>query len=138
MINNSKVFDDFFVDQFAEEMKRKLDKKREEGRSGWADKKDCPHDNLVKLLREHSSKGDPVDVANFAMMLWARGEETVSRNDINFYWQMVTMLPRYSFLNIDGSVEKHENWCGEYLSRKEVLNLFEEIFQYYFTFKVCP
>lgn len=30
----------------------------------------------AKLLHKHVSKGDPIDVANFAMMLWCRGGRT--------------------------------------------------------------
>ena len=33
-------------------------------------------DQLARALRQHTHKGDPVDVANFAMFLHARGEST--------------------------------------------------------------
>ena len=66
--------DDTAVHRFAFAMKEKLAKKREEGRGGWQDKEVCSGDFLSQLLREHVDKGDPVDVANFCMMLHQRGE----------------------------------------------------------------
>lgn len=77
----SKEFDENCVDQFAGAMKWKLAKKREEGRGGWSSKEDCPKDRLVMMMRDHLEKGDPIDVANFAMMLWVRGEDTVYPKD---------------------------------------------------------
>jgi hypothetical protein len=62
--------DDAAVDRFAVAMKDKLAKAREKGRSGW---ETCPPDDLSRMLREHVEKGDPRDVANFAMMLWNLG-----------------------------------------------------------------
>lgn len=70
--------DDIAVDQCAVAMKAKLAKKRAEGRSGWDDKENCSQVWLSTLLREHVEKGDPLDVANLAMMLWARGESVSS------------------------------------------------------------
>ncbi len=55
-------------------MKAKLVASRHKGRGGWQDKDDCSQEHLSKLLREHVEKGDPVDVANFCMMLHYRGE----------------------------------------------------------------
>ncbi|NTF87537.1 hypothetical protein G6L46_10415 [Agrobacterium rhizogenes] len=66
--------DDLAVDSFYSAMKGKLAKKRDEGRSGWDDPDQCSVEFLSKLLREHVAKGDPVDVANFAMMIHQRGE----------------------------------------------------------------
>lgn len=68
--------DDIAVDRFAIAMKAKLTKKREEGRAGW-DGPTCSAEILSQLLREHVEKGDPVDVANLAMMLQQRGERIV-------------------------------------------------------------
>lgn len=59
--------DDVAVDRFAAAMKDKLSKAREKGRGGW---ETCPPEDLSRMLREHVEKGDPRDVANFAMMLW--------------------------------------------------------------------
>lgn len=57
------------VDAFAKAMKRKLAQKRREGYSGWetADVR-----RLCLMLVQHVDKGDPVDVANFAMMIHQR------------------------------------------------------------------
>lgn len=66
--------DDAAVDRFAAVMATKLAKKREDGRGGWEDKEQCSNALLSRLLREHVEKGDPVDVANLAMMIHQRGE----------------------------------------------------------------
>jgi len=66
--------DSVAVDRFASEMKVKLAQKRAEGRGGWQHKESCSGDFLSQLLREHVEKGDPIDVANFCMMLHQRGE----------------------------------------------------------------
>jgi hypothetical protein len=66
--------DDLAVDRFAAAMKAKLAKKRDEGRGGWQDKEHCSNAFLSRLLVEHVQKGDPVDVANIAMMIHQRGE----------------------------------------------------------------
>lgn len=66
--------DDKAVDRFAAVMKAKLAKKRADGRGGWQGDA-CTADRLSSMLREHVEKGDPVDVANFAMMLHQRGEQ---------------------------------------------------------------
>ena len=63
--------DDIAVDLFATKMKEKLCKSRDKGRSGW---EACPVEYLIASLKDHISKGDPVDVANFAMMISQRGE----------------------------------------------------------------
>lgn len=68
--------DDVAVDRFAAAMKAKLAQKRAEGRGGWDDPEQCPVERLAELLHKHVSTGDPIDVANFAMMLWCRGGRT--------------------------------------------------------------
>lgn len=73
--------DDVAVDEFAAVMKDKLAKKRAEGRGGWEDKSQCTAEFLSSLLREHVAKGDPVDVANLAMMLHQRGERVTVAED---------------------------------------------------------
>lgn len=45
-------------------------------RSGWNNRDLCTDASLRVQLREAVAKGDPVDVANFAMMLHARGAGT--------------------------------------------------------------
>jgi hypothetical protein len=66
--------DDAAVDRFAAAMKAKLAKKRSEGRGGWEDKEQCSAEFISGLLHDHVAKGDPIDVANLAMMLHQRGE----------------------------------------------------------------
>lgn len=63
--------DDIAVDAFAAAMKEKLAQARAKGRGGW---QTCPPDELSRMLREHIEKGDPRDVANFAMFLWSLGK----------------------------------------------------------------
>jgi hypothetical protein len=60
--------DDWWVDLFAKEMKAKLENARAKGRGGW---QDCDPADLSRMLGEHVEKGDPRDVANFCMFLWA-------------------------------------------------------------------
>jgi hypothetical protein len=64
--------DDVAVDRFAAAMKEKLAVKRAQGRGGWDDPEQCSLDYLVRLFHDHVSKGDPIDIGNFAMMLWNR------------------------------------------------------------------
>lgn len=67
--------DDAAVDLFARAMKAKLKYAREvKGRHGWDDPNDSTAESLSRALRDHLEKGDPVDVANFCMMLYLRGE----------------------------------------------------------------
>jgi len=66
--------DDVAVDAFASKMRQKMAAARTKGRGGWDDKAQCSAETLSRMLREHVEKGDPVDVANFAMMLSQRGE----------------------------------------------------------------
>lgn len=66
--------DDLAVDIFANAMKSKMTVSRWRGRSGWEDRSQCSQSHLSTMLRAHVEKGDPVDVANFCMMLSMRGE----------------------------------------------------------------
>jgi hypothetical protein len=66
--------DDVAVGAFASKMRQKMAAARAKGRGGWNDKAQCSDETLSRMLREHVEKGDPVDVANFAMMLSQRGE----------------------------------------------------------------
>lgn len=68
--------DDVAVDLFAAAMKRKLAWCREKGREGWQSDVYCPVGRLQQYLADHVAKGDPIDVGNFAMMIWNRGEST--------------------------------------------------------------
>jgi hypothetical protein len=70
--------DDAAVDAFAEAMKLKLARAREKGRGGWDEETPGMQRHLSNLLRAHVEKGDPVDVANFCMFLYHRGEPIAS------------------------------------------------------------
>lgn len=73
--------DDLAVEAFAAVMKAKLAKKREEGYGGWKDPEACAVEALAWQLIHHVAKGDPADVANFAMFLFHRdgGGEALGR-----------------------------------------------------------
>lgn len=71
--------DDLAVDRFAAAMKAKMAASRAKGRSGWGDPAQCSTDRLQAMLADHLHKGDPVDVGNFAMMLWSRNERTAAQ-----------------------------------------------------------
>lgn len=73
-------FDDHAVNRFAVAMKGKLAAKRLQGRGGWQEP-EVLNGYLSRLLREHVDKGDPVDVANFAMMIHQRGERIAPENE---------------------------------------------------------
>lgn len=73
-------YDDLVIDKFAAAMKKKLKKQHDKGYSGW---ETCPIKTLQKQLIEHIDKGDPIDVANFAMMLWNRDEPTKDISTVN-------------------------------------------------------
>ncbi|KMY04301.1 hypothetical protein V476_25555 [Pseudomonas syringae KCTC 12500] len=62
--------DDNAVYIFSKLMAHKMAKSAANGRSGW---QHCSQDDLSQMLRDHVEKGDPVDVANFCMMLCANG-----------------------------------------------------------------
>lgn len=71
--------DDAAVDQFAVLMKDKLARARERGKGGWQDPA-WPAEDISRQLREHVDKGDPVDVANYAMFLALRCESIAPPN----------------------------------------------------------
>ena len=73
---NTKHSDDIAVDNFAKAMKEKLAKQRMRGYSGWDDTSRCSTHLLQCELLKHIHKGDPVDVGNFAMMLFNRNAFT--------------------------------------------------------------
>jgi len=75
--------DERAVDLFAANMKTKLAKAREKGRGGWDDPSQCTVPYLQQLLHEHIVKGDPVDVANFCMMLNHYGASTAIAKQCN-------------------------------------------------------
>ena len=67
-----RSIDDAGVDRFARAMRAKLAEKAAEGKYGWDDPDVCDIDELKGMLIEHVEKGDPVDIANFCMMIWNR------------------------------------------------------------------
>lgn len=66
--------DDAAVDRFAAALKAKLSAARAKGRCGWQNAEPGMQQRLSDMLRAHVEKGDPRDVANFAMFLFCRGE----------------------------------------------------------------
>ena len=60
---------DSLVDAFATEMKKKMRKKFTAGQTGW-DNPAWKADDIRTQLSEHVTRGDPVDVANFAAFWW--------------------------------------------------------------------
>ena len=60
------------VDRFAVAMKVKLRKKAQEGYGGWDDPVKFPDKNLHEGLFRHVERGDWIDIANFAAMIWYR------------------------------------------------------------------
>jgi hypothetical protein len=72
--------DDLAVDRFAAAMKAKMAASRAKGRGGWDDERQCPMAKLSNMLIAHARKGDPVDVANFAMMLHQREQMEIEHH----------------------------------------------------------
>ena len=71
---NERHPDDVAVDDFAKAMKDKMKVSREKGRRGW---ELANAQYLAAQLIYHVKKGDPVDVANFCMMLHSRWKSDV-------------------------------------------------------------
>lgn len=67
--------DDVGVIQFSLAMRDKMEQCRtSKGRWGWENKSYCEQQKLSDMLHDCVEKGDPIDVANFCMMLHQRGE----------------------------------------------------------------
>ena len=60
------------IGRFSYMMLQKLEAKRAEGRRGWNRPAECSIEHLCVLLADAVRKADPVDIANFAMMIWNR------------------------------------------------------------------
>lgn len=71
------------VVSFAAAMASKLYRAQQLGRAGWDDPTRCTIESLQRALLESVAKGDPVDVANYAMMLFARGAGTAIPDMVN-------------------------------------------------------
>ncbi len=65
--------DDEAVDRFASAMHAKMAQARAKGKEGWDDPERCKGNYLAELLQDSVDEMEYVDVANYAMMLWARG-----------------------------------------------------------------
>jgi hypothetical protein len=84
------MIDEDALEDFCAAMSKKLANSRAKGRSGWNDKTICSNQRLSDMLRSHVEKGDPRDVANLCMMLYARGESILPANaDVGEYSQGV-------------------------------------------------
>jgi len=69
--------DDAAIARFSAAMSAKMKFAREvKGRGGWDDEEICTIDGLTTMFLAGVSKGDMVDVANFAMMIWMRAQPT--------------------------------------------------------------
>lgn len=66
--------DDEAVDRFAAAMHAKMASARAKGKEGWDDPARCPVERLKTLAELAFHSAEWVDVANYAMMLWARGQ----------------------------------------------------------------
>lgn len=73
-VDDEETQDDAAVDRFAAAMKEKLAAARAKGRGGWQDNEPGMQQRLSNMLRARVEKGDPLDVANFAMFLHQRSE----------------------------------------------------------------
>lgn len=60
---------DALVDAFALALKAKLHQKYAEGFRGW-NKRWFDLDQIKQHLWEHIDKGDPIDIANYALFWW--------------------------------------------------------------------
>lgn len=67
------ITDALALEIFFKRMTDKMIRSARSGRSGW---QGCSEGKLNRMLHAHIAKGDPVDVANFCMMLSALGYST--------------------------------------------------------------
>lgn len=67
----NETADALLVEKVSHDMRKKLKKKREEGRGGWHGPK-CSNANLKEMLIDHIEKGDMIDVINLAGMIHCR------------------------------------------------------------------
>lgn len=65
--------DDEAVDKFAAAMHARMTECRLKGKEGWDDPARCKNGDLEQFASRALFESRWVDVANFAMMLWARG-----------------------------------------------------------------
>lgn len=62
------------IDAFSAELRTKLHRKSDEGMGGW-DSEEWSVQDIISALLRHVAKGDPVDVAAFAVFWWNRWVE---------------------------------------------------------------
>lgn len=67
--------DDEAVDSFAQAMHDKMAAARAKGKEGWDDPERCTDKKLEALFLQAYERAEWVDVANYAMMLWNRGQK---------------------------------------------------------------
>lgn len=71
------------ISKFAEAMATRMHQAAMKGHGGWDDRERCTAADLQVQLRQAVAKGDPIDVANYAMMLHARGERSTMPDAFN-------------------------------------------------------
>lgn len=86
---------------FAQAMVRRLGERRAAGKSGWDDPEQCPPQRLAEGLVRSLRAGNLVDVGNYAMMLWKRGQTDC------FAPQVAADLLRDAFLKLNGVALSH-------------------------------
>jgi len=57
---------------FLHEMEKRIHEKQRNGWTGWNDKVRFSDANIKKRINDNLGRGDYVDAANLAMILWAR------------------------------------------------------------------
>lgn len=67
------MIDKYLADALDVSVRAKLDVSRAKGRGGWWDQSRCDVELLRQMLREHVEKGDMIDVAVLAGMIYVRG-----------------------------------------------------------------
>ena len=84
---DDELIDYILVENTAQEMRIKLEKKRQVGRGGWHHPNNIDNSMLFKMLCDHVYKGDMIDVINLAAMIHARhdlfGEATIYNNHLS-------------------------------------------------------
>jgi hypothetical protein len=71
-VSPDEARDEHALHRFTMEMRTKLAQKRRQGRGGWWDSSECTVHELARQMIAVIEKGDPVDVANYCMMLYTR------------------------------------------------------------------
>lgn len=122
--------DDLAVDRLAAAMKAKLAAQRAKGYGGWNDLVACPPGTLQPLLLQAAAKGDALDVANFAMMLFCRNESSALSAGIDSNeWERelldwvsacqsayhIESTPGHRFGGIVGQLEENREGLLEYV-----------------------